>query len=97
MFDVHGCLKPSRTTFHSALLFVSPNSCHAQTVDCPPEGKGIYWHIRYKKIDLIAEYNHFTWECKHLATFPPSSLETVELSFVENVNVVVVVFKGVLQ
>ena len=30
----------------------------------------------YKTIDLIAEYNNFTWECKHLAIFPPSSLET---------------------
>ena len=26
-------------------------------------------------IDLNTEYNHFTWECYHLATFPPSSLE----------------------
>ena len=31
---------------------------------------------RYKTIDLIVEYNHFMWECKHLATFPPSSFET---------------------
>ena len=31
---------------------------------------------RYKTIDIIAEYNHFTWECNHLPTFPPSSLET---------------------
>ena len=29
----------------------------------------------YKTIDLIAEYNHLTWECNHLATFPPSFLE----------------------
>ena len=31
---------------------------------------------RYKTIDLITEYNPFTWECNHLATFPPWSLET---------------------
>ena len=33
---------------------------------------------------------HFTWECNHLATFPPSSLETERenlWSFEENVNV----------
>ena len=27
MFDIYSCLKPSRTTFHFALLLVSPNSC----------------------------------------------------------------------
>ena len=37
---------------------------------------------RYKTIDLVIEYNHFTWECNHLATFPPSSLETER----ENLN-----------
>ena len=37
---------------------------------------------RYKTIDLIADYNHFTWECNHLPTFPPSSLETER----ENLN-----------
>ena len=48
---------------------------------------------RYKTIDLIAENNHFTWECNQLAIFPPSSLETERikkrqfLSFVELVNV----------
>ena len=31
---------------------------------------------RYKTIDLVTEYNHCTGECNHLATFPPSSLET---------------------
>ena len=31
---------------------------------------------RHKTIDLRAEYNRCTWECHHLATFPPSSLET---------------------
>ena len=47
---------------------------------------------RYKTIDLIKEYNHLTWECNHLPTFPPSSLETKRenlnfvLSFVELVN-----------
>ena len=28
-----------------------------------------------RTMDLSTEYNHFTWECNHLATFPPSSLE----------------------
>ena len=37
---------------------------------------------RYKTIDLITEYNHFTWECNHLGTFSPSSLETER----ENLN-----------
>ena len=37
---------------------------------------------RDKTIDLVTEYNHFTWECNHLATFPPSSLETER----ENLN-----------
>ena len=37
---------------------------------------------RYKTIDLITEYNHCTWECNHLATFSPSSLETER----ENLN-----------
>ena len=34
------------------------------------------------KQDLITEYNHFKWECNHLATFPLSSLETER----ENLN-----------
>ena len=37
---------------------------------------------RYKTIDLRAEYNRYTWECHHQATFPPSSLETER----ENLN-----------
>ena len=37
---------------------------------------------RYKTIDLRGEYNRCTWECHHLATFPPSSLETER----ENLN-----------
>ena len=32
----------SRNTFHSAILLVSSNSRHAQTIDCPREGRGIY-------------------------------------------------------
>ena len=36
----------------------------------------------YKTIDLATEYNHFMWECNHLATFLPSSLETER----ENLN-----------
>ena len=36
---------------------------------------------RHKTVDLITEYNHFTWECNHLATFPPP-LETEH----ENLN-----------
>ena len=31
---------------------------------------------RYKTMDLITEYNNFTWECNQLAVFPPLSLET---------------------
>ena len=57
----------SRNTFHSALLLVSSNSRHAQTIDCQREGKGQYtgrdlkqlgrereWE-RYKTIGLIAQ------------------------------------------
>ena len=29
-----------------------------------------------KTMDKVIEYNHCTWECNHLSTFPPSSLET---------------------
>ena len=36
---------------------------------------------RDKTIGLVAEYSHFTWECNHLATFPPSSLETERENF----------------
>ena len=31
---------------------------------------------RHKTVDSVTEYNHCTWEYNHLATFPPSSLET---------------------
>ena len=37
---------------------------------------------RDKTIDVVTEYNHFTWGCNHLATFPPSSFETER----ENLN-----------
>ena len=33
----------------------------------------------YKSTDLNTEYNDFTWECNHLATFPPSSLSLVSV------------------
>ena len=47
---------------------------------------------RYKTIDLVTEYNHFTWECNHLPTFLPSSLESerenlISGVFLESVNV----------
>ena len=35
-----------------------------------------------RTVDLITKYNHFTWECNHLATFQPSSSETER----ENLN-----------
>ena len=46
---------------------------------------------RYKTIDLILEYNDFTWECNQLATIPSSSLENRPwqlqfCSFIENNN-----------
>ena len=36
---------------------------------------------RDKTIGLVAEYNHFMWECNPPATFPPSSLETERENF----------------
>ena len=79
MFNVYGCLKPSRNKFHSVLLLVSSNSHHVANNWLPTRGKGHIqvgtssWDVerqweRYKTIDLIAEYNHFTWECNHMPT-----------------------------
>ena len=94
----------SRNTFHSVLLLVSwsveNHATRKQLTAQEKEGAYIQvrtssWDVerrreRYKTIDLIAEYNHFTWECNHMPTFPPSSLETKREIKLVNVRVRVI-------
>ena len=68
--------KMNTTVSHTSIVL-----CLSYTRELKQQGRERQ-RERYKTIDLRAEYNRCTWECHHLATFPPSCLETER----ENLN-----------
>ena len=40
----------------------------------------------HKTIDLITEYNHFTWECNHLAHWSPENKTNVGICWAKSLT-----------
>ena len=102
MFDVYSCLKPSRTMFYSVLLLVSPNSCYVANSWLPTRGKGAYTRTGMSTRTLQNNRLNCRIQPLHVGMQKPGHFSAVVfrnrtwkphfLSFVENVNDLVVVF-----